>query len=295
MRIVNSSVNLIQQEKGINGIFRQIERCGRVCYKSEDGITDGSASKFFNKLLSSKHLAMLEHGTVYLTIPLDNSNITLINRFRNNNYSIVNMVEGNTYITTNMRVLVENFTEEEWKGILKVYNLDSPSKFHNKRITAHFIISRGIANEFVRHRVFSFAQESTRFCNYSKDKFGNEITLIKPSWVVIPDGILKPDGGINPDGINWEEVDDDINIEWLEVMNWSEQYYFDLINHGLKPQDARGVLPLDLKTELIMTGTYEQWQGFFDLRYFEKTGPAHPDAKSIACKWYNLVNGIAGN
>lgn len=295
MRLINPSVKKIEQGSGIDSIFRHIEICGRTCYKSEDRITDDSATKFFVQMVNSGHLAMLEHGTVYLKILMDPdwvSNMKLINQFRCNPYSIVNIHDDYAYITTNMRVMVENFgVKDHWKDIIERYALDEPSNFHDKRITAHFVISRGIANEFVRHRVFSFAQESTRFCNYSKDKFGNEITLIKPHWLVLPDGILDSESRVIFD--HWEEWDDYNVTSWLEAMNLSEQYYFTLLNGGLKAQDARGVLPLDLKTELIMTGTEEQWNGFFALRYFEKTGKAHPDAKAIASKWFNELNGIA--
>ena len=272
MRVINASVQEIKQAPGIRGIYQHIEKCGRTCYKSEDKITEDSAKDFFQRLINRKHYAMLEHGTVYLRI----HQIVLVSfpfhKVINSKYTFINEVYGLLYVTTNMRVLVEEYPND-YEDIIKKYALEEPDVNHIKRVTAHFIISRGIANEFVRHRVFSFAQESTRYCNYSKDKFGGELIFIRPEW-------LK---GLNGDGI-----DQEAESIWLNAM--SEDYYFDLVNLGVKPQNARGVLPLDLKTELIMTGTTDQWEDFWNLRMREITGPAHPDAKAIAEDWYNIMN-----
>ena len=268
MKVINASVQEIKQAPGIRGIYQHIERCGRTCYKSEDKITEDSAMKFFQRLVNMKHYAMLEHGTVYLRIPY--SRELTLGKVINSKYSLINKVDGSFYVTTNMRVLVENYPNE-YDDILIEYALEEPDVNNIKRVTAHFVISRAIANEFVRHRLFSFAQESTRYCNYSKDKFGGGLTFIIPEW-------------LNGDGIDQEAED-----IWFNAMAISEDYYLDLINIGVKPQNARGVLPLDLKTELIMTGTLDQWEGFFDLRLREVTGPAHLDAKAIAKEWYNII------
>ena len=160
--------------------------------------------------------------------------------------------------------------------------------------------------EFVRHRVFSFAQESTRYCNYSKSKFGNECTFIIPSWLVLSEGGYKWEDQ-NPlltAGLSTEEAGyDDSSDLWLEdsngnfieckrhYLNWqetetfmhslqvSEQLYLELLDGGWKPQQARAVLPNSLKTELVMTGTAKQWEGFFKLR---DAGSAHPQAYELA-------------
>lgn len=269
MKVIDASVQEIKQAPGLMGIYKHIERCGRTCYKSEDKITEDSAKDFFQRLINRKHYAMLEHGTVYLKIHPMGWYLTL-HKVINSKYTFINAADGLLYVTTNMRVLVEEYPND-YEYILMDYALEEPDVNHIKRVTAHFIISRGIANEFVRHRVFSFAQESTRYCNYCKDKFDGELIFIKPEW-------LKKEGISQYS----EEV-------WNRTMKRAEEDYGALHLLSVSPQDARGVLPLDLKTELIMTGTTDQWEGFFDLRMREVSGPAHPDAKAIATKWYNII------
>ena len=201
----------------------------------------------------------------------------------NSKYSFTKVGEdGNFYVTTNMRVLMEEVPN--WvDSLLYDYALEEPDDNHIRKYTAKFIISRGIANEFVRHRVFSFAQESTRYCNYSKDKFGGELTFIRPEWID-PNELVKYGKfhTVCRNKFNATSV-------WVAMMNNAEQDYRDLVKLGVKPQNARGVLPLDLKTELVVTGTLDQWEDFFDLRMREITGPAHPDAQAIATEWYNTI------
>ena len=273
MKVINASVQEIKQAPGIRGIYQHIEKCGRTCYKSEDKITEDSAMKFFQGLVNRKHFAMLEHGTVYFRFPFPFPVMAKdsITKVMNSKYSFTNVgADGDFYVTTNMRVLMEEVSYEV-DSLLYEYALDGPDINHIKKYTAKFIISRGIANEFVRHRVLSFAQESTRYCNYMKDRFGGELIFIRPEW-------LKGEG-----------IDQEEESIWLNAMSLSEDYYFDLIDLGVKPQNARGVLPLDLKTELIITGTLDQWEAFWDLRMREITGPAHPDARAIAEDWYNTI------
>ena len=271
MKVIDASVQEIKQAPGLMGIYQHIERCGRTCYKSEDKITEDSAKDFFQRLINRKHYAMLEHGTVYLKIHPMGLYLALY-KVIDSKYTFINEADGLLYVTTNMRVLIEEYPND-YEYILSDYALEEPEVNHIKRVTAHFIISRGIANEFVRHRVFSFAQESTRYCNYCKDKFDGEITFIKPEWLK---SVFNEKEGLGA-------------LDWEIAMTQAEKYYLRLIRSGIKPQDARGVLPLDLKTELIMTGTTDQWEGFFDLRMREVSGPAHPDAKAIATKWYNII------
>ena len=178
MRYIDASYEIIEQEPGIAGIYKQIERAGRTCYKSEDKITDDSAESFVNRMIDSKHYAMLEHGTVYLYFqhnvqdgidmgdPFDISLNLTLNRFTVHNS---NFDTHETFYTTNLRVLVENFPED-WKEILKAHCVDYDDRFI-RRPTVKFICNRQVSHEFVRHRVFSFAQESTRYCNYTKDKW----------------------------------------------------------------------------------------------------------------------------
>src|SRR5574344_950615 len=183
MKLINSNVMIIPQEPGLLGIYKAIENAGRTCYKSEDKITSDSAKKFVDKMISLGHTAMLEFGTVYLVkeIDLDDDDPTY-ELYNYNPYSEVAKVYNASkytmtlYITTNYRVLVEN----GWLDDLK-YQCE-PTLNHYKRICARFICDRGVSHELVRHRIFSFMQESTRYCNYSTGKFNNELTFIIPSW-----------------------------------------------------------------------------------------------------------------
>ncbi len=139
--------------------------------------------------------------------------------------------------------------------------------------------------EFVRHRVFSFAQESTRYCNYSKDKFGNEITFIIPCWFDNIDNDLSINKGdklflnIKITRENEEYHKAQYKAQYFAALLAAEEAYFNLINHGWIAQQARSVLPNSLKTELIMTGFVSDWKHFFSLR---DAGSAHPQARELA-------------
>lgn len=162
MRLIKPSIEILEQGSGIQGIYKQIEKAGRTCYKSENLITEDSAEKFVNMIKDRQHTAMLEHGTVYLYIHKDHAyNVIgdnwVTEQYLSNSYSVINTDSyGNYHITTNYRVLYEN----DWLDDLKY--LCEPTEYHEKRITVKFICDRGVSHEFVRHRVFSFAQESTR-------------------------------------------------------------------------------------------------------------------------------------
>lgn len=129
-------------------------------------------------------------------------------------------------------------------------------------------------------RVFSFAQESTRYCNYSKDKFGNELTFIIPCWI---DSIKDSDIYSYDTHIDlWQKSEDANTSNFLQSIAWSEKNYLTLLHNGWKPQQARAVLPNALKTELVMTGFVSDWEHFFDLRALGTTGAPHPQAKELA-------------
>lgn len=276
------------REELLSSVYRQIEIAGRTCYKSEDKITDTSAKEFVERMVKSGHGAMLEHGTVYLLLNMVSRQQYF--KYCSNPYSVANSTgeaEKGTwlgFVTTNYRVLVEN----NWLDDLQY--ICEPGKEHEKRITVKFVCDRGVSHEFVRHRVFSFAQESTRYCNYSKDKFGNELTFIIPCWLDIPEdtyGLGKLRSKDNPEQTCMVEISENhgaYNVEsaigkFLHVLDYSSDRYMELINEGWKPQQARAVLPNSLKTELIMTGTIEQWKGFFVLR---DAPSAHPQARELA-------------
>lgn len=275
MKLIKPSFEIWNQPAGLEGVYKQIERVGRVCYKSEDKITEDSAKGFVDRMVKSGHGAMLEHGTIYLQYETVKSAINPLTKYYLNKYSKVKAIEGATketmrlFVTTNLRVLVEN----DWLKDLEY--ICGPTEYHEKRITVHFVCDRGVSHEFVRHRVMSFAQESTRYCNYSKDKFGNELTFIQPCW--LDDERLKLYGP-------YHTVIRDKSPESIFIanLNNAERDYLDLIGLGWKPQEARAVLPNSLKTELVMTGFASDWNHFFDLRARGTTGAPHPQAKELA-------------
>lgn len=281
MKLIKPSFEIWEQPSGLEGVYKQIERAGRMCYKSEDKITEDSAKSFVDRMIKSGHGAMLEHGTVYLKVFNVIENSELIDKYKSNKYSVVkegtevynchgDILYGSCKcITTNYRVLVENGWLDDLKYICK------PTEFHEKRITVHFVCDRGVSHELVRHRVMSFAQESTRYCNYSKDKFGNELTFIQPCW--LDDERLKLYGP-------YHTVIRDKSLEsiFIASLNNAEKDYIDLIDLGWKPQEARAVLPNSLKTELVVTGFVSDWNHFFDLRARGTTGAPHPQAKELA-------------
>lgn len=282
MKLIESSVQIIEEKDP----YKTIELAGRTCYKSEDKITEDSAKEFVDRMIKLGHGAMLEHGTVYLTITATSPEVR---KYEINPYSRVKKISvdginGRAYITTNYRVLVEN----KWLDDLK-YQCD-PTPSHEKRITVKFICDRGVSHEFVRHRVFSFAQESQRYCNYNKDKFNNELTFIKPTWLNIPTGDYTYWDGDWCDIDNMKiqlPSDNGIADNFLWCLNNAGMQYRLLINKGLKPQEARAVLPNATKTELVMTGFESDWEHFFELRC---SGAAHPDAKKLADELKSLMN-----
>ena len=289
MKLCKSSFEIWDQQEGLEGVYKQIERAGRVCYKSEDKITETSAKEFVERMIKSGHGAMLEHGTVYMKFKTDISmsdNMKVwkedwLDKLIGSPYS-KNLVDDGDYVnlTTNLRVLIEI---SEQYPIYEKEALDfflslmcEPTEYHKKRITVKFICDRGVSHEFVRHRVFSFAQESTRYCNYSKDKFQG-VTYILPKWctnVNIRDYENNPKLMYNANGILT-----DIEINFLCGLYDNEIRYLKLLEDGWVSQQARAVLPNALKTELVMTGFISDWEHFFKLR---DAGSAHPQARELA-------------
>ena len=204
----------------------------------------------------------------------------------------VNTDSKYAYVTMNYRHIVENGWLDDLKYLCK------PTEYHEKRVCVKFICDRGILAEFTRHRKFSFMAESTRYCNYSKDRFNNELTFIIPCWCDdIPDNLqLKDD--IEVDRFVWgtnnlvnaatenkivkRKVNKFTQVFLYEMIG-GETAYIGLIAAGYKPQQARAVLPNALKTELVMTGFVEDWKKFFDLRC---NLAAHPQARELAIPLY---------
>lgn len=187
MKEIRPSFEIMDDIDGAK-ILQKLERCGRVCYKSEDKITEGSAEKFIGMILKSGHESVLEH----------------------------------------------------------------------EKLTVKFICDRGVTHEIVRHRIASYSQESTRYCNYSKDKFGNELTFIRPCF--------------------WADDSDEYAV-WKQAMEDIEKIYVKLISLGAKPEEARSILPNSLKTEIVCTMNLREWRHFFRLRTAER---AHPQIREIS-------------
>lgn len=187
MKEIRPSFEIMDDIDGAK-ILQKLERCGRVCYKSEDKITEGSAEKFIGMILKSGHESVLEH----------------------------------------------------------------------EKLTVKFICDRGVTHEIVRHRIASYSQESTRYCNYSKDKFGNELTFIRPCF--------------------WADDSEEYAV-WKQVMEDIEKTYVKLISLGAKPEEARSILPNSLKTEIVCTMNLREWRHFFRLRTAER---AHPQIREIS-------------
>lgn len=150
-------------------------------------------------------------------------------------------------------------SESSKKFVSNILKSGHESVIEHEKISVRFICDRGVSHEIVRHRIASYSQESTRYCNYSKDKFGKEITVIKPLF--------------------WDEDSREYKI-WYEAMQHSEQAYQALIQMGAKPQEARSILPNSLKTEIVVTMNLREWRHFFKLRTAVN---AHPQMREIAC------------
>lgn len=265
MNIITPKFEILKQPAGLDGMYKMIEIAGRTCYRSENKITPDSAAAFVDRMIKSQHYAMLEHGTVYLKLePIeDGSNYSEyinLRKYSENPYSkfksFSRSVSGyysryeeySCYITTNLRVLVENGWTDDLKYICE------PTEYHEKRICVRYTSDIHFYKDITRHRVFSWAIESTRFCNYIKSRFGSSISFIAPIW-------LK----------------DDEQEEFEEDLKTIESIYFKWINKGWQPQQAAYFLIQGTKAEIIMTGFASDYNHFFDLRSeIAKTGKPHP-------------------
>lgn len=286
-----------------------------------------TAEGFVNMLKSNGHLAPLEFGTVYLVIPVrvrgcdkqDCKNIAIVEHYQDNHYSkvIAKTFENIGYtpecfkelanengpctfycISTNLRVVVEN----DW--ITDLAYLSKPTPFHEKRFTARVKTSIGISREWNRSRTLSIVEESTRYCNYSKDKFDKELTFIIPQWMYrVRDEIadtIEPMTGYSRDWL--KECTGDTMVKHLTCLDRSVASYWEFLNRvedeylyqtttdegtQLKPQEARGILPLDLRTRVMYCGFKSDWDHFFQLR---TAASAHPDIQKLAKDLQKQIN-----
>lgn len=278
MKLIKQSFQFVNQ-KGftLKDIYKHIEYCARISYKSQDRITDTSYEKFVNMLKSRGHDRPLEFGTVHLKMSnpqFDALQMLLIkNKVYNDCWIKYNVIdtekEGICYITTNYRYYMELCRYD--RGVSE-YLDPSDNPLYPRRYTAHMILDRGVMDEFRTHVGLSHLAESTRYVNYSKEKFGSEITFIKPCW--LDDEKLKLYGP-------YHTVIRDKSPESIFIanLNNAERDYLDLIKLGWTPQQARSVLPLSIKSELISCGFEDSWENFF---YRRDAPDAHPMAQEIA-------------
>ena len=270
MKLIKQSFEILEQKDfSLIGIKKFIERCGRVCYKSEDRITDDSYEKFVNMLVKRDHARPLEFGTVHLKI----SSGMLFEKFLQDlvDYKLYNPawikykeLPEYTYVTTNYRHYLQIIKECPY---IAKYFTEQDNCYYPSRYTVHMVLSRGVMDEFRTHVGLSHLAESTRYCAYNKNKFNNEVTFVIPNWV-------------NTNCPNKEQEGPSVaSMEWSTAMLDAENSYMNLIRMGCTAQEAREVLPLSVKSELISCGFEDAWDNFF---YRRCAKDAHPMAREIA-------------
>lgn len=317
IKIVEPSVEFWKQDDySLDAIWKHIARCARVCYQStpkNNGETDygflvrtlfrgndvGNQS-YNTKDIIKCHLSVCEHGTVHLKYPLFMPRAAAqATRFIHNQYSRTREHEGYIYVTTNMRVLIEH----HWMNELEFIDNTPNCPYYMPRHTVSFITDIGASRELNRHRVNSVSEESTRFCRYVSNKFGNGITVAKLPW--IPD-IDPTDGGhdYNEGFFNDNEIYNDDIIQDQYTETWTAVDWFlyglqicDLVYRktcelGWTAQQAREILPLNTKTQVVHTAFDDDWNHYIDLRSNGVSGTPHPMAKLLADKVDNLINCI---
>lgn len=296
MEFIVAGYEILEQEPGLEGMYKAAELPGRICYGSQDKMAPGTAERFCNGLMKSNHGAPLEHGTVYLKAKLEYdyvNNIEIeylgcpLDKYQNNKYSYCTTDCEYMYVTTNLRVLFEH----DWLDDLQYWC--EPTKFHEKRIQVRFTVDRFTGEEFLRHRVASFNRESTRYVLFTKEKFGGgSIKYIIPVWML--------------DETNRNEIEahQDLNIidfcqqiidheeghgamtdvfAWMFALKACEWSYCKLTNDfGWKAEQARTVLPCAISSPLIKTASITDWVHFFNLRSVGTTGKPHPQAFELA-------------
>lgn len=278
MKLIKQSFEILEQKDfSLKGIKQFIERCGRVCYKSEDRITDDSYEKFVNMLEKRDHARPLEFGTVHLKMKSSNFQGFMQALYAEGMFNDVwiksNYNEEVIYTTTNYRYYLNMV---KYIPFIKNYFTEEDNEYYPKRYTVHMILSRSVMDEFRTHVTLSHLAESTRYCAYNKDKFNNEVTFIIPNWVdSIKEGTYTKDHEFPP---MWG-YDNWMDSEWFYAMCRAEETYLTMVREYLVPQQAREVLPLSVKSELISCGFGSAWCNFF---YRRCAKDAHPMAREIA-------------
>lgn len=312
MKLIKSSVDVLEQEPGIEGMFKHIEKIGRLSHKSEDKITEISYENFIKLMKNCGHYAVFNMGTVYLKVSIFKLGI-LKKLLKHHPFTKICINKLSAYITTDYRVILQENLEKE----MYEYWCE-PTIFHYRKATAHFICSRAISHELVRHASLRPMQESTRYCNYSKDKFNKELTFIIPEWIYkLRDELSETVDSLTGEDRKWL-LDLDGEDLWYSLCTMDrtiasrsdllkkieDQYLFEIStneSYKLRPEDARGILPHDLKTELYMCGYLKDWKyrpktkertGFF---YLRSDNSAHPDVRILSQKLEKIFNELYGD
>lgn len=317
MKIINAQASVLVE----NDPIKKIEKCGRVCYKSEDKITEDSAEKFVANIIKRGHEAVLEHASFIFQVSYDvykdmRDRVMFVeNRYPVKMYLRFTDFDGyvvsgnlrawrdffcfagvpfymNDFVEDNLILFPEfksdspfSFNKEVW-NIRQISTNELVSTYQrlvHEDISMRFICDRGVTHEIVRHRPASFCQESTRYCNYTKGKFGGSITVIDPIFFDKDEERKDVDG--SDFAINKYDV-------WQTCMKNLEKAYTLLTELGATPQEARSVLPNSLKTELIMTAPLMEWCHFFNLRM---SPAAHPQMREVASYAYDAMNSFLLN
>ena len=269
MKLIEPSCEYWEQQD----VITHIAKCARVCYANEKNENSYDKDEaLVKRLIESGHVSMLRHGTLYYIVPLeifkDKINVSgqAIKHFIDfniNNSYIYRVYDAKyVYISTNKQFIKENPCKA-----LKLYAV-TPERFFEydvtkpiRRFTFYLTTQISTTRELNRVSPNNIAEQSTRYCNYSKDKFENEIKFCKPHWYDNADVYTK-------------------NIYECSLKG-AEFDYFELLDKGLLPQDARGALPLDTASKVIYTYTFKEWCDIIDKRYHGTTGKPHPNAKII--------------
>ena len=304
MKIINSSVKILPQDPGVEGMYKLIERVGRTAYKSMDRMTDDSYKKFNKMLYDRGHWAVFNLATVYLSVPSDNfpERLNILGTKPYNNYTRWATKEDNYLITTNYRVICQTGLQD----LIEKYWCD-PTVGHYHRIVTNWLCSRSIQQELTRHRIFSYLIESTRYVNYSKSRFGGELAFILPQWVYR----VREEMASTVDPLTGEDRSYIRNLDGQELWDTlccldrtvasrdkyykeaeREYIYETTTDEGetLKAEEARDILPLGFASEVCMAGyvsdflyepdkTTPEKAGFFFLR---SAKDAHPDIKVLS-------------
>ena len=302
MQLILPHVELLKPQFDETSVWAHVVRCAQTCYKVDKEVTDPWAWISEHLLKNEpQHCSPLEHGTFYLTITLDSTEasltkddqwgrkMTIVDFYEKNKYSHVNVhfsdhTTGVTYyITTNGRVIVENNRFDDLDFLTK------PFKRHEKRYTLRFTCDIGVSREANRHRTISPSEQSTRYCNYSRDRFGNELSVVLPTDLFdVPADQLVPADHLTycqsllmRKGPQWQPLD-----WWFYANLACETAYMNLIRLGWKPQQARRILPLDTQTEVVYTAFEKDWNHFL---YLRDDKAAHPDMRFLARQVRDLL------